>query len=773
MRRSRLSVRFAVALVGASLLGGGAVAAAPTTAPGRASVGPTVQGLPSGGPPVLYAAVPSVPVLQNRDPRFRAPYELVSGSERYVDGEYHYTDYIYDDSDTTYPADFARYGSNAADLMEYRMSVRGGDLAVRFSFTTLLAKDSTIAVVAFDSDRNRMTGSSTLPRDPGMSFPGTDVVLTTWGTGAEWSAWAGTAWRTIKLASRVDLEANQVTVTVPERVARPTGTWAATVATGLYDRGTGGWMALGNPVVGPNIVNLGFRFDERLSGLPPGYGQKVALVQRSPTTYQHDLDFTQLRSRGTRDNVPTRGLLYRIYASRLPSVSYVLERTPGQFQTYRASEGRQGAAYGTNYLSPLQPYSLYIPTSYKPSRPTVLTLSLHGQDGDYTSDAKGYSTLELGEARGSIILGLAGRGFRGWTTNEAEVDLFEAWNDVARHYTLDSLRTSLTGYSMGGYGSYRVGLRYPHLFSGLYVLAPGLQGALRAGGLRTVQWVPGVYEDATAVNQWVANARYLPVFHLMDSASESVFPPAQIQHVVGRPLNGSESLDSLGYRYRFWAMGADHILIANRGSNPVSTTFLGRRTIEQEPFHVTYTRVPESDRPDLGLVPDSAYWVSGIALRDAKTRGPQYVPGGPRRAPSGQVDLVSLGFGKSDPTSSVTNGAGVTAGGLSYVSQERTWSAPGKVAKQNRIVGKVTNVRRLTIDPVAARVDCSVRLDITSDGPLEVRLLGCPQPRSARSSSLSTVAAADTSLPATGSASLPTLAGLVPLRLRAGSAPSR
>lgn len=181
-------------------------------------------GVPAGGPDVLYAPQPDVPQLQNRDPRFQAPYQLVSGTERYVDGEYSYTDFLYDDEDTTYPDDWDRYRNNAADLVEFRVATpAAGGLAIRFTLNTLLAADSTIAAVAFDADRNETTGGSTLARDPGMPFPGSDQVLTTWGTGAEWSTWDGARWVTKPLKVHTDLEANQITVTVPAAVADPTG----------------------------------------------------------------------------------------------------------------------------------------------------------------------------------------------------------------------------------------------------------------------------------------------------------------------------------------------------------------------------------------------------------------------------------------------------------------------------------------------------------------------------------------------------------------------
>src|SRR5690606_9155091 len=104
-------------------------------------------GVPPGGPAVLYEPPPDVPPLQNRDPRFRVPFQPVSGAERYLDGEYTYTDFIYDDESTVYPGDWDRYAGNAADLVEFRVATPDeGGLAVRFTLNTLLVEDSTIAV---------------------------------------------------------------------------------------------------------------------------------------------------------------------------------------------------------------------------------------------------------------------------------------------------------------------------------------------------------------------------------------------------------------------------------------------------------------------------------------------------------------------------------------------------------------------------------------------------------------------------------------------------
>jgi hypothetical protein len=358
-------------------------------------------GLPPNGPDFMYQPPPLLPQLQNRDADFKASPLMVSGTERYIDGEYQYTDFVYDDDTTTYPDSsrresplWPRYHGNAADLFEFRLSTRGDGLAARFTLNTLMQRDTTIMTVAFDSDNKATTGSKTLPRDPGMPFPGTDQVLTTWGTGAEWSRWSGSRWVTVPLKAVVDLQANQITVHVPPSVAHPTGKWRATLATGLYDPKTRGWLDLGSasPVPGvpadnsaPNIVNLGFRFNEvarpAKEGIsltqvvdkdpeePPNWApwnkQTAALTAGEPTRFANLIDFDLLRKRGARDNVPERGLMYRVLPSRMKTVLTASDANPVDGNPELLGEGKDASSLNAIMLSPLSPYALYVPTGYQ------------------------------------------------------------------------------------------------------------------------------------------------------------------------------------------------------------------------------------------------------------------------------------------------------------------------------------------------------------------------------------------------------------------------
>jgi hypothetical protein len=183
-----------------------ALCAALTLSPLLADAGslPAVASGARPGPDVLYAPPPAAPQLENRHPRFQAAPLLVSGHEAYVAGEYLYQDWLYDDygsdsdglgavplsprvGNAEYPTNRARYGNNAADLVELRIDVAPDSVAYRITLNTLLEPDTTIVTLAFDTDRNPATGAAILPRDPGAPFPGTDEVITIWGSGAEHS----------------------------------------------------------------------------------------------------------------------------------------------------------------------------------------------------------------------------------------------------------------------------------------------------------------------------------------------------------------------------------------------------------------------------------------------------------------------------------------------------------------------------------------------------------------------------------------------------------
>jgi hypothetical protein len=108
----------------------------------------------------------------------------------------------------------------------------------------------------------------------------------------------------------------------------------------------------------------------------------------------------------------------------------------------------------------LQPYNLYVPPGPAPRRGYGMTLLLHSLSGNYNQYATSHNQSQLGRrGSGSIVITPSGRGPDGGYAGVAEADTFEVWNTVAHLYVLDPDWVTVSGYSMGGFGTYRLAER--------------------------------------------------------------------------------------------------------------------------------------------------------------------------------------------------------------------------------------------------------------------------------------------------------------------------
>ncbi len=125
--------------------------------------------------------------------------------------------------------------------------------------------------------------------------------------------------------------------------------------------------------------------------------------------------------------------------------------------------GRVARAYRSKVDGSLQPYAVAVPGSYDRSQPMRLDLVLHGR-GATLSEVSFLAQQETIKPEtipaGHIELHVFGR------TNNAyrwsgETDVFEAFESVRSRYNIDPKRVVLRGFSMGGAGTWGVGLHYP------------------------------------------------------------------------------------------------------------------------------------------------------------------------------------------------------------------------------------------------------------------------------------------------------------------------
>lgn len=155
-------------------------------------------------------------------------------------------------------------------------------------------------------------------------------------------------------------------------------------------------------------------------------------------------------------------------------------------------KGRVNRAYRSVVDGTAQPYHLSIPASYDPAKPTPLYVYLHGRsphDPDLGHTWVGGSDQPSTGGRNNnsyIRVEAFGRGNNSFRF-AGETDVFEAIASVRRRYNIDPDRILLAGFSMGGAGSWQIGLRAADNFCGLEIDAGVIGSRTRMDGLTPVQ----------------------------------------------------------------------------------------------------------------------------------------------------------------------------------------------------------------------------------------------------------------------------------------------
>jgi C-terminal binding-module, SLH-like, of glucodextranase len=700
---------------------------------------------PRPGPDILYADPPRAPQLENTG-IWRAAPILVSGTTAYREGEFLYQDYLYDDHGARFTRDpndprasgfggdlFSQpngtytyptaevYASNLADLVELRVKPLADATAFRLTMNTMTDPSLLGTTIAIgDSPVTRA-----LPHGANVSAPA-QYFLTVHGGTVELVDAVTQAAITPAPTVSYDMQRRQIELRVPHAAWDPgTSTVRLAAATGLWDKATDTFLlpqgsatdskpggAGANPAPAA-FFNVAFRTAEPFpsnadNNTGPGWWrdkqQGQALAAGDLSGIFANVDFGKLAA-GTDDDsgVPKDGPMDRILASRFET------KQGAEFVKERCQEDTLPEACLGTLRGQLQPYAIYVPKKPQPAQGYGLTLLLHSLSAGYNQYLGSRNQSQIGErGSGSIVITPAGRGPDGWYYDHAGADTFEVWADVARRFKLDAEWTAISGYSMGGYGTFKLAAQFPDLFA---------RAQTTVGPPGVGIWTPPVAEPAPGgrssnTNYMLESVRNIP-FLMWYASGDELVPVASARAQQAR-------FDALGLRY-VWNLfsPAEHVTLAVNDQYQPAADFLGSAEVERDPAHVSYVVNPKMDFPGASFVADHAYWLSGLRLRDA--RGD---------APRGVIDVTSEGFGVGDPEPGATQSkAGALTGGqlpaLAYTEQSKAWGEAPRAPRRNRLNIDAENVRSVTINPARARVRCDAELNVASDGPITVTLSGC------------------------------------------------
>ncbi|MDX1589728.1 MAG: glucodextranase DOMON-like domain-containing protein, partial [Oleiphilaceae bacterium] len=618
---------------------------------------------PRPGPELLYEPITVAPQLTNAGP-WQAQPILISGASAYRCGEYLYQDWLFDDRGAagvpdledpfsptaylfspkagtlTYPTDPV-YGNNAADLVEFRVRPQGNNTLFRVTFNTMKDPERVAFTLALgDSDELREW-----PAQAGVSSPA-EWFLTVNGNQAELRDAATGDIVTPTPRVTVDTERRQIQVRVDGRAWNPgNDVVPMALGAGLWDSVNQRYLQPGLVATenqpggasasGAALFNVAFR-DEPKPEFPPIAGRTIvdaavsarvegrwwrekaqseALARGDLSAFAARVDFARLRDRVNDDSgVPDTGHINRIMTSRFEY---------GQGMDYDSECGGISATVPCDgaMVGNLQPYSLYIPEQTAPESGYGLTMLLHALSANYNQYLGSNHAVQLGErSTGSLVATPAGRGPDGFYADAAEADMFEVWADVAHHYPLDPDWVAMSGFSMGGIGSFRLAGRYPDLFARIMPIV--------AGGNETL----------------MPSLRHVPVM-MWNALLDELQPVTTTESAV-------TTLQDEGYRMDIWRFETwDHLTAAAFDNYQPGADFLGDALVVRNPARITYIVDSGEDAPRVGMVADKAYWLS-----DLKAGSPD--------DGAGRIEAFSRGLGQADPAvNPQRSDAGLLTGG--------------------------------------------------------------------------------------------------------------
>jgi dienelactone hydrolase len=682
----------------------------------------------------------------------------LGGTWQVSKGELVYQDHLYDDlgantgqraeqygtvqnpmGDVRYPTDDARYGRNAADLLELRLAVEGDDLLVLARLNTLKAVDSTVVALGFgDADADTGDLAVAWPHAAGVTVPGVDHVVTLWGPGGDVTDLATGESSTVTTAVDIGNDHNAIEARIPLATlgrsdAGRVRVWAVT---GLWSDGSWLPIAARQSATEPGgaapaggtwpVLNVAFRDHEAGSFFEDH--QAAALQAHDIHDFSVDVDLGALAAGADGPSYPVEaGRFYSVILDTGFTIGpdgegVAYTGIPGRFQ------GVGGAALSQefNFFGRHQPYGLYLPSTHNGVTEHAAALVLHGLGGSHASYNKAPGFLaQMGEGVGTglpklyLITPLA-RG-SSFYADWGEVETLRVLADVLRRVPVDEDRLYLTGYSMGGYGVYRLASLYPDRFAAAAVWA-GYTGEFTGtyatedlpsagvgsgGGGR-----PGQANIGNPVLT-LSNLRELPLLLSSGTNDEIVPTPGQYAAI--------DQLRDLGYRNR-WDLypGYEHFSFGLVDEWTTGRAWLADEQRPSAPRRVSLKFSDGWTAPGLaeqfGLVHGNAWWLRDLTMRTTTDDAFTFAA----------ADALSHGLGGADPVV-VDHPPTAVAEPTPHLAHEMSWTAPPATALEpatNRLDLDLTGVGHGTVDLARAGLSlCGLSLDLTTDGPVDLRLV--------------------------------------------------
>lgn len=697
---------------------------------------------PRGGGLITHPAAPATPspkVVDGAVADWTGESSRLAGTALYSRGEYVYQDYMFDDHGAdggdsaqyasildplaeaeprTYrldalaqalgeefgapspPATTESYGDAAypagagrqADLEEVRVAADASRVYLMARTSVMSAAPRTALLLLFATAAGAPPGSA-VPFGAGVSTDVADLAVYVSASEARYADLGTGASGTLSsVGGAVGFGpagfTNAVEVSVPRSlVERPDGRVTLAAAAGIGAPG-----GLDPAAGGSGIFNLAFRFDEPVR-VWMDKRQALTLGSGAIDDFFTSIEIGKLMAGYSESFEPRPGYYERVFESTTPGLA-VESGTQGRFQHY----------------------GLLIPHGYRTGSANPATFWLHWRGGKAHSAAAWVPRIfrHLGDDRGNIIISPSARGTSTWYLGKGHADFLEVWDDAMASFPIDRDRVYVSGYSMGGWGSWFLGLVYPDRFAAAFpIVGPPTCGAWAGAG-------PAVgVEECRSPGQTNEdeNANKLLTFPIVENAINLPYVIFQGTNDELVPVSGvtrqAVRLAELGYRYREYVFpGYEHYTFAIMDEWVEGARYFDQFRRDPNPRSVSYSITPgmedvaetvQTNGTPFDFHFDGAYWTSELEVYDPARRASfdaqTYGRGGTSELQLPEVGAVSP-LGHSTP----------------YVMHGMRWARGGTIPAANRFSVKMINLTHATLD--LARMGIATTARITAQAAM-------------------------------------------------------
>jgi len=205
-----------------------------------------------------------------------------------------------------------------------------------------------------------------------------------------------------------------------------------------------------------------------------------------------------------------------------------------------STERIQELSYQFEEAGEAMEYQLYVPTTYDAATPSPLIVLLHGLGSNPGQIIRYQGLTDLAEERGYIVVAPMGYNARGWYGSGgpgvaslqgaaldalenlgelSEMDVMNVLELTLEGFNIDPDRVYLSGHSMGGGGTWHIGIKYPDIWAGLAPVAPAIY--ISPDALSAITHIPVIViqgdEDrlvrVDVTRTWVAKMAELGMTH--------------------------------------------------------------------------------------------------------------------------------------------------------------------------------------------------------------------------------------------------------------------